>query len=589
MTTQLITDYFRLHNANQFKESVSETANSVYYVFAAKHTPYANGDSIIPDITNTVDSTFKDPYREMVFGKRVTPTSVSVVAPRYNWTTNTAYSAYRSNEDMSGKQYFVCVDGTSAFHIFKCLDNNGNVVSTIAPDVTQTSPDDPYYSTSDGYVWKYMYSVDSTTFNTFATNQYMPVTANGFVVANAVSGAIDVIVVSYGGSNYNTYLSNTFLSSDLFMGGDARKFNIANNASSSSGFYTGSYLYITGGTGNGQGSKIVGYTVEGNTKIVTLADAFTTSPSTNSVYEITPSISIEGDGDGAVARALVNTSHSNSVYEVQILQRGSGYTRATATVLGNTGGVSNAAVLSIVGSPKGGHGSNPEYELGAASICISVSFANSESGTIPIANDYRAVGILKDPLYANVQITVGSPTGAFTVGETITQANTGAQGVVTSWDSISTLQLTSVNGVLLTGNTTVNYLIGSSANASVVSFQVNGQVKNFNTFDQRNRYSFTPITGTFTADEQVYQTDVQLANAVFHSNGASNVYLTHINGVLNTGNTIVGSTSGATANLTVAYPPDLIVGSGEVLYYENESPITRSNTQTETVKVILQF
>lgn len=589
MTTQLITDYFRLHNANQFKESVSETANSVYYVFAARHIPYSAGDTVVPDITNTLDATFIDPYTEMVFGKRVTPSSVSIVAPRYNWTTNTAYSAYRSNEDMTGKQYFVCVNGVSSYHVFKCLDNNSNAVSTVSPDVTQTSPDDEYYSTSDGYVWKYMYSVDSTTFNTFATNQYMPVSANGYVVANAVSGAIDVVVISSGGSNYNTYLSNTFISSDLRVGGDQRKYNIANNASSSNSFYIGSYLYLHGGTGAGQGSRIVDYTVIGSTKTVTLADAFTTSPDATSAYEITPSVLFTGDGSGAVARALVNTSSTNSIYRVEILSRGAGYTHATATVVGNTGGVSNAAVLSTVNSPKGGHGSNPEYELGAGSVCVSVSFANNESGTIPVLNDYRAVGILKDPLYSNVVITVGSPTGAFIVGETITQANTGAQGIVTGWDSISTLQLTSVNGIILTGNTTANYLIGLGANASVVSYQVNGQSKNFNTFDQRYRYSFTPISGTFTDDELVYQTDVQIANAIFHSNGSSNVYLTHVNGILNTGNTIVGTTSQATANLTFAYPPDLIVGSGEVLYYENESPITRSNTQTETVKVILQF
>jgi len=87
----------------------------------------------------------------------------------------------------------------------------------------------------------------------------------------------------------------------------------------------------------------------------------------------------------------------------------------------------------------------------------------------------------------------------------------------------------------------------------------------------------------------VYQTDMQLANGIYHSNTSSNLYITHIQGTLNTGNTLIGQTSGATANLLFAYPPDLVVGSGEVLYVENESPITRSTSQSENIKIILQF
>lgn len=591
MTTQLITSYFKLHNVNQFKESISETANSVYYIFAGKHTAYPSGDSVIPTIINSVDETLYNSYEEMVFGKRVTPTDVLPVVPRYNWTTNTNYAAYRSNENLTDKQYYVCVDGGAAFHVFKCLDNNGNTASVIQPDVTQTTPNDTYYSTSDGYVWKFMYSVDSTTFNKFATSTYMPVVANTEVSGNAVSGAIDVITLSYPGSNYNSYLSNTFISTDLRVGGDPLKYNIANTASASNNFYLNSFLYIVDGTGSGQGRKIVDYTVVGSSKTVTLSEAFSTSPDTTSQYQITPYVLVTGDGSGAEARALVNNSSSNAVYQIEIISRGSGYTYASATVLGNTGGVSNAAVLNVVLSPKGGHGSNPEYELGCGALCLSVNYANSESGTIPAVNDYRAIGILKDPLFANVVLTVGSPTGSFNIGQVVTQANTGAQGVVTEWDSINTLSLSNVSGIFLTGNSSVNLLTEaySGSTATLSSYQINGQAKNFNTFDQRYRYTFTPIDGTFTPDEVVYQTDVQLANAVFHSNTSANLYLTHVSGTLNTGNNIIGQQSGATANLLFSYPPDLVVGSGEVMYVENESPITRSSSQSETIKIILQF
>ena len=384
-----------------------------------------------------------------------------------------------------------------------------------------------------------------------------------------------------------TFLSNTFLSSDLRVGGDATKYHIANNAVASNNFYTGSFLYLKTGVGAGQGRRILDYTVIGSSKTITISPAFTTAPDATTTYEITPAVVIEGDGDDAIARAIVNTAQSNTIARIEIINRGRNYSWASAIVTGNTGGVSNAAILRVDLGPKGGHGSNPEYELGGQALCISTTFANNETGTIPVVNDYRSIGIIKDPLFSNVVFTVGSINGTYSVGETVTQANSNATGVITEWDTINTLTLTDVNGVFVTGQV----ITGDTSNATsnVVSYQINGQNKNFNTFDQRSRFTFLPMAGQFIQDEVVYQTDIQLANAVFHSNTSSNLYVTHVKGVLNTGNTLIGSTSGATANLLFAYPPDIVRNSGEVIFFENESPISRSNTQSETIKVILQF
>lgn len=585
-TKQLITNYFKLHNVKQFRESVSETANSVYYVFAGYHVPYPSGDSVVPTLLNNVDTTLRDPFRNMVFGKRVNVADVNTVVPRYNWTSNTVYTSYRSDADLSNTAYYVIVDEGANFRFFKCLDNNANTPSTIPPRFSDTSAAASYYATSDGYVWKYMCSVDSSTFAKFATSAWAPVVPDANVSGNAVFGAIDVISVSFKGSNYNTYLANTFSIADLRVGGDVTKYNLANNASSSNGFYFGSFLYIVGGTGIGQGRKIIDYTVIGSTKLVTLETGFTTSLDISSQYEVSPSILITGDGTGAIARAIVNTAGANSISSVQIITRGSNYTFVTANVVGNTGGVSNAATLVVIGGPKGGHGADVEYELGATGLAVSVSFANSESNTIPVVNDYREIGLLKDPLFANVVYTVSSPTGRFSVGETVTQSSSNAYGVVTAWDSISTLALTNVSGIFVTSQTVIGST--SAATGNVQSYVVNGVTKTFATFDQRNKFTYTPLTGAFIQDESIFQ-NVTVANGVFHSNDASYLYLTNIKGTLNTGNAIIGANSGASANVLVAYPGDVVVGSGEIIYLENINPIARTNTQSETIKFVLSF
>ena len=592
----------------------------------------------------------------MVFGKKISNTDVKIMIPRYNWVSNTIYTAYSGNTDLSNTQYYAMVNAVSSFHVFKCLDNNGNTASTVPPNFNDTGADDEFYSTSDGYVWKYMYTIDKATFEKFATESYIPVVPNSNVSSNALNGSIDVIAVNTPGSNYNVYLSNTFISTDISLGGDPTKFNIANNAFPQSGFYQGCVIYIKEGTGYGQLRKIVDYTVAGSQKIIDVEPAFDITPDSTSVYEITPSVLITGDGNNAIARALVNVAYvtisspyvnyansetalsntayvtklinyylqrnaeaseigfwvnvistgtgtraqvedvftkgettstsANGISRVEIINRGSGYTYATAQVIGNTSGVSNAASLSVILGPKGGHGKNPEFELGGKYLGISVTFANNESNTIPTQNDYRMIGLIKDPYFANVVLTISSATGTFTDNETVTQANSNAVGVVSDKTG-STLNLTNVAGIFVTGQIVTGSSSGATANVS--SYQINGQTKTFNTFDNRYRYTYSSGAGTFNQDETVFQLEASIANGVFHSNDANYYYLTNLRGIINTGNTLVGVNSGASVNLLTRLPSDIVEGSGEVLYIENTDPILRDVNQSETVKLILKF
>lgn len=584
--TSLVTNYFNLHNAKQFRESISETSNSIYYVFAGRHTPYSGGDEAIPNITNSNDQVNIDPYKKMVFGKRVSNNDVKIMVPRYDWVSNTIYAKYNDSIDLSSCNFYAVVNAVSNYYVFKVLDNNSNSPSTIQPNFQETAADDEFYSTSDGYIWKYMYTIDKSTFEKFATDDFIPVVPDANVQANAVSGSIDVITINYAGSNYNTYLSNTFISSDLTVGGDVKVYAIANNASTSNSFYINSFLYIKEGKGLGQIKRIADYRVIGTQKLVTLESEFSIAPDSTSVYEITPSVTITGDGSGAVARALVNTAFANTVYKIEIINKGANYTYATALVVGNTGGVSNSANLSVILGPKGGHGKDPEIELGGKYLGISVSFSNTESGTIPVTNDYRTIGLLKDPLYANVTLALSSPTGIFLDNELVTQSNSGAYGYVTEASS-SSLSITNAYGIFLTSESVTGASSGASANVS--SYQISGQVKDFSTFDNRYKFAYSGGFGTFKQDELVYYEAVSVSNAYYHSNDSNYYYFTDLKGAFNLGQTIIGTNSSASITLNTSIKPDIVEGSGEVLYIENIDPIQRDNSQSEIVKIILKF
>jgi hypothetical protein len=193
---------------------------------------------------------------------------------------------------------------------------------------------------------------------------------------------------------------------------------------------------------------------------------------------------------------------------------------------------------------------------------------------------------LKDPLFANVEFSLTSVVGIFTDAELVTQANSNASGVVSSFSG-STLRLSNVSGQFISGKVVTGQ--SSNATANVDSFEINNTTKDFGTFDQRYRYVVSSNTGTFVPDEKVYQSSVELSNGVFHSVDSNYIYLTDVRGNINSSNTIIGLTSSATANVVSVLPPDLVIGSGEVLYIENTDPISRSNNQTEVIKIIIKF
>lgn len=111
--------------------------------------------------------------------------------------------------------------------VFACLYNGGNVESTVMPQLTLGGdlPSDPYIITSDGYYWKYLYTIPSGNKQQFMTPDYMPVYSDPIAVANAVNGRIDVVLITDTGTGYNqNVVSNS--ATILVVTGDGTGANI---------------------------------------------------------------------------------------------------------------------------------------------------------------------------------------------------------------------------------------------------------------------------------------------------------------------------------------------------------------------------
>lgn len=226
-------------------------------------------------------------------------------------------------------------------------------------------------------------------------------------------------------------------------------------------------------------------------------------------YGSAPNITITGDGTGATANCTIS---GGIVNKITVLTRGSGYT--TATVTFSSGSATGTAII----GPKGGHGANPVEELGGKYLTLNVRLDGTESNTISTVNDFRKVGLIRDPytygtsnrhVGTNVRqtyrYTIPSPTTNYVVDETVT--------------------------------------IGSNT-ATVVEW------------DSTNKYLYTtkPLPKDF-------------ANS----------------------NYIIGATSTANGLITAVNNPGIQPYTGDIIYTEFRSPISRAADQIEDVKLIIQF
>jgi hypothetical protein len=184
---------------------------STIYCFLAHIDPWENETS--PPTPTEDQKYFKKVFKSIFVAKQVKTTDISPVTERIDWTENTTYDFYRDDVNMFEEN----LDGTFVrkFYvknkyeqIFKCLWNNNGEPSTAEPYFEPGSyGTNNIFIGSDGYKWKYMYSIDLGLKTKFMDINWIPVPV-GANTPNPISSAagygdIEVINVVDGGSGYD--------------------------------------------------------------------------------------------------------------------------------------------------------------------------------------------------------------------------------------------------------------------------------------------------------------------------------------------------------------------------------------------------
>lgn len=265
--TSIAFNALAVNNAEQFRESVSELAPNTCIFLTYGHTEAWANDNL-PPVPNTSINSINEVWKKMIGGKRITAADIRHVIQRNNWTSNTKYAAYdHTNENLydEDNRFYVV---TGDFNVYKCISNANSSVSMVEPSYVNSfmGPKE-----SDGYIWKYMYTINSGDQINYLTTEYIPVDTlslnNGsiqwYVQDDAVDGGIHSIVVTNPGSNYSNQ-SNLIVT----ISGDGDSLTAYANVSSLGGVsnvtitnpgagYSFADVTISGGGGSGAIAKAI--------------------------------------------------------------------------------------------------------------------------------------------------------------------------------------------------------------------------------------------------------------------------------------------------------------------------------------------
>ncbi len=529
----IVTNNFRVQNATNFKDNV---AKSSVYVSIGKSDVWSASTSDTTDGTPTSPVDRLDDLGEaranLIGLKKIVASDIAHVVPRKTWTSGRSYVPYDSDDgSLFDRDFYIL---TSEFKVYKCIIAGGGV-SNIQPTQTLTDPQ----AESDGYTWKYMFTTGVADAEKFLTNSYMPVKTvplkaeaevaatisssttvvlkeidpgvlvgttvtgtgiSGTVTVSAVSGST-VTLSSAQSISANTVLTfafanNTAAAANLSETDYAQYLNQKASRDSSTAAGIERYEVTAGGTGYSSGSP--------------------------------PTVTISGDGTGATATAVVNSS--GNVTAINVGNKGTNYTVAKVVISG--GGGSDATARAVI-SPQEGHGVDPVAELGAFFISLNSKLSGNDGSDLTVGNDFRQVMVINEPRDYNATPQAGAIATASTL------KGTKALKLATASEA-SSFQVDEL-------------IVGQSANAP-----------------------------------QAYVVEIDSSNGLlrYHQNQKTGFE------VFENGETIIGQTSTQSSALhsTAALEnPEVDRQSGEILFLENRAAISRSTTQIEDIKVIVEF
>lgn len=311
---------------NDFAQSLLDDIQqqrAQYHSFIGKVDNWGVGESVQVAETDAYNTKVRE---NALVIKKILSSDVSLAATRYNWVSGTVYTEWDGTRPMEGQPYYVL---TSGLNVYKCLSNNLGVVSTQEPSGKQFG----VFRTTDGYLWKYMFTIPNYKYTKFADFEFIPVqNANSNKFYN--NGSVEYVNVVDGGSGYSSTLSTQIVVTGTTNGSGASAQIVVNSSGQITGFtniiggsnYTNGGV-VTFGATSGIGASLTPQFTAGVLTSFNILDGGVS-------YSNGETITITVGG----AILIPTLSSTGSIKGVTIVNEGSGYTSTPVlTVTSSTG------------------------------------------------------------------------------------------------------------------------------------------------------------------------------------------------------------------------------------------------------------
>jgi len=218
----IITDQIRVLNASNFVSGIGNASNSFYVFIGLPNATEKASDwnTSTPSPIDNFDQ-HDDIYDTLISAKKINSSDVLRVVTKITWSSGTIYEMYRhdysinkltpqtSASNLYNSNYYVM---NKDFRVYLCISNGaspsngGNgIVSLDEPIHTDLEP----RLESDGYVWKYLYTIKPSDIVKFDSADFIPLPSDwasntdvSDVRGNAVDGKIETVVIENGGTGY---------------------------------------------------------------------------------------------------------------------------------------------------------------------------------------------------------------------------------------------------------------------------------------------------------------------------------------------------------------------------------------------------
>ena len=396
----IVTDQFRILNANNFVETIDDSTNS-YYVVVGLANPtspvvgFGRSSDWNTETPNPIDNfNYTNHIGDTtIFGKKVTSDNIRRLISRRNWTQGTKYEMYRHDYSLKNpspvtgssrlydSSYYVM---NQNFDVYVCIDNGSSGISTTG----NASQDEPVFTdlepsrageSGDGYIWKYLFTVPPSDIIKFDSTEYISVPSNW---PTATTTQIQSVRENGDSTVNNNQIRKVYI--------DKQGFGYAQNQSG---------------------------------------------------------VEVDIIGDGTGGKVVIDTDSEGKITETNVSSGGQGYSYGMVD-LGGLGNPTTRAKLIPIIPPSRGHGFDLYRELGTDKLLVYARFDDSTKD-FPTDTKFSQISIIKNPTsigststftsnqFSSVNaIKVISPTGTPTVGETIEQTVTNgtAKGYIVSYD-----------------------------------------------------------------------------------------------------------------------------------------------------------